>query len=345
MKAQQLWFVKPFDVAVQEEALPGLQPGQLLLKTRYSAISAGTEMLVYRGQLPADTTLDDSLAAYEGQSVEYPLQYGYACVCDIEAVGADVASHWVGKTVFAFMPHASHHLATLDAVIEVPKGIDAKQALFLANMETAVNLAQDGNPRLGERAIVLGQGIVGLLLSGVLAQFPLDSLAAVEALPGRRTLAQQAGVPSVFDPNNASAMAALHELLALTDPQGGGADVVFELTGSPEALNLAVDLCAYSGTVVVGSWYGSKRAETNLGERFHRNRINIVSSQVSSIAPELGGRWNKARRFAVAWDMISRTDPARLVSHCIPFAEAAEAYRLLDQQTEESMQVIFEYPE
>lgn len=168
MRARQLWFAEPRAVTIREQTLPAPGPQQVRLRTRYSAISAGTEMLVYRGQLPAGSTLDDSLSAYADQAVEYPLQYGYACVGDIEAVGAEVAQHWVGKTVFAFVPHASHHLCPLDAVIEVPDGINAKQALFLANMETAVNLAQDGNLRLGERAVVLGQGIVGLLLSSVL---------------------------------------------------------------------------------------------------------------------------------------------------------------------------------
>lgn len=342
MRARQLWFAEPRAVTIREQSLPAPGPQQVRLRTRYSAISAGTEMLVYRGQLPAGSTLDDSLSAYADKAVEYPLQYGYACVGDIEAVGAEVAQDWVGKTVFAFVPHASHHLCPLDAVIEVPDGINAKQALFLANMETAVNLAQDGNLRLGERAVVLGQGIVGLLLSSVLAQFPLGSLAAVEAMAGRRSLATQAGIPLVVDPGNASALAALRESLALGATHGG-ADVVFELTGAPEALNLALELCAYSGTIVVGSWYGNKRAELNLGERFHRNRINIVSSQVSSIAPVLSGRWNKARRFAVAWEWIARTDPSRLVSHCLPFDDAAKAYRLLDEAGADVEQVIFEY--
>jgi len=119
--------------------------------------------------------------------------------------------------------------------------------------------------------------------------------------------------------------------------------VVFELTGSPAALNLAVDLCAYSGRIVVGSWYGTKRAEINLGEKFHRNRLAIISSQVSTIAPELSGRWDKARRFSVAWDMIKKCQPAQLISHCVPFTKANEAYQLLADSPQDATQVIFDY--
>ena len=134
----------------------------------------------------------------------------------------------------------------------------------------------------------------------------------------------------------------MKEILRL-DHATGGADVVFELSGSPEALNLAVDLCGYDGRIVVGSWYGSKRAGINLGERFHRKRMAIVSSQVSTIAPELSGRWDKARRFSLAWEMMRKCRPAQFISHCLPFDSAAEAYRLLNDSPEAALQVIFDY--
>ncbi|MBT7227097.1 MAG: zinc-binding dehydrogenase [Gammaproteobacteria bacterium] len=342
MNARQLYFVKPQQVEIREQQLPSLQPGQVLIKNLYSGISAGTEMLVYRGQLPQDMTLDAGLAAFEQQKIDYPLQYGYACVGRIEQVGEGVDASCVGKTVFSFQPHASHHVCNIDSVIALPDGVDPKEAVFLANMETAVNLVQDGSPMLGERVLVLGQGIVGLLVSSVLAEFPLACLYAVESIEGRRALADQTGVQATFSPDSVADINSLHEKLRINEADGG-ADVVFELTGAPAALNLAVDHCAYSGRIVVGSWYGTKTAPINLGERFHRNRMTIVSSQVSSIAPRLSGRWDKARRFSVAWDMIKKCRPSRLISHCMPFAEAAQAYQLLDGAAQDTTQIIFDY--
>lgn len=342
MNSRQLYFVKPFQVEIRDQQLPPLPPDQVLVKSLYSGISAGTEMLVYRGQLPDDMALDESLAAFESQKTNYPLQYGYACVGRIEQVGKNIDVACIGKTVFSFLPHGSHHICTMDSVIPLPEDINPKEAVFLANMETAVNLVQDGNPGLGERALVLGQGIVGLLVSGVLSEFPLASLYSVESLDSRRTLSSRAGVHETFSPVCENDITTLKDKLKLHEARGG-ADVVFELTGSPAALNLAVDLCAYSGRIVVGSWYGTKRAEINLGEKFHRNRLAIISSQVSTIAPELSGRWDKARRFSVAWDMIKKCQPAQLISHCVPFTKANEAYQLLADSPQDATQVIFDY--
>ncbi len=342
MNTRQLWFVKPHQVEIREQQLPVLQSDQVLVRNLYSAISAGTEMLVYRGQLPAHMALDETLSALGQQKVSYPLPYGYACVGLIEAAGDGVAPDCVGKTVFSFQPHASHHVCTMDAVIPVPNGIDPMEAVFLANMETAVNLVQDGNPRVGERVVVLGQGIVGLLTSSVLAQFPLAGLYGVDSIADRRRLSGCCGVQAAFDPDSDSDIKMLQEKLKV-DESGGGADVVFELSGSPAALNMAVDLCAYSGRIVVGSWYGTRSAEINLGERFHRNRMTIVSSQVSTIAPELAGRWDKARRFSVAWDMIKTCSPAQFISHALPFEKAGEAYQLLDESPRDATQIIFDY--
>tara|TARA_B110000444_G_scaffold54417_1_gene50477 strand:+ start:821 stop:1855 length:1035 start_codon:yes stop_codon:yes gene_type:complete len=342
VKAQQLYFIEPRKLEIREQQLPPLQPDQVLIKNLYSAISAGTEMLVYRGQLPTEESLDESLAASETQTINYPVQYGYACVGRIEEAGKDVDADLLGKTVFSFQPHASHHVCTMDGVIQLPDGVDPKEAVFLANMETAVNLVQDANPCLGERVLVLGQGIVGLLVSSVLAEFPLAGLYAVDSIDSRRALAVQSGVQATFSPDVDSEIKTLQEKLHLNEVCGG-ADVVFELSGSPAALNLTVDLTAYSGRIVVGSWYGTKSAEINLGERFHRNRMTIVSSQVSTIAPELSGRWDKARRFSVAWDMIKKCQPARFISHSLPFAKASEAYRLLDESPQGCTQIIFDY--
>lgn len=342
MNARQLYFVEPHRVEIREQELPPLQVGQVLVANLNSAISAGTEMLLYRGQLPADMALDESLAAFGEQRVTYPTQYGYAVVGRIEAVGDGVDSDLLGKKVFSFQPHASHHICSMDSIMLLPDGMEPEQAVFFANMETAVNLVQDGKPRLGERVVVLGQGIVGLLTSAVLAEFPLDGLYGVDSIEGRRDRSLEAGVQAAFNPASSSDIDALRKRLKL-DEGYGGADVVFELTGTPAALDLAVALCAYSGRIVVGSWYGTKREQINLGERFHRNRMTIVSSQVSTISPELSGRWDKTRRFSVAWERISRCRPAKFVSHNFPFSEAAEAYRLLDESPQATTQVIFNY--
>ncbi len=340
--AQQLWFTEPFQVEVRQKELPAPGPEQALVRNLYSGISAGTELLVYRGQVPESMPLDANLSSLSDGAINYPLQYGYACVGRVEQIGQSVDNSWIGKTVFSFQPHASRFLGNVSELIPLPDDLDPQAAIFLANMETAVNIVLDASPQLGDRVVVLGQGILGLLVTGILSNFPLAALYVLDRIASRRAKGEQTGATAGFDPENPADIETLKAKLRLDQPRGG-ADIALELTGAPAALNLAVELCAYSGRVVVGSWYGSKTAELKLGERFHRNRIGIISSQVSSIEPELSGRWNKERRLSVAWDRIRKLQPEQFISHRLPLSNAAEAYHALDRVSNDALQIVFDY--
>jgi 2-desacetyl-2-hydroxyethyl bacteriochlorophyllide A dehydrogenase len=343
LNAKQLWFTKPCAVEIRQQPLRVLKPDEVLVRTLYSAISAGTEMLVYQGQVPSGMLLDAGIDTLKLEQ-SFPLQYGYAAVGQIEQSGTQVDSSWIGKRVFAFQPHASHFICTPTQLIVIPDQIDPLSAVFLANTETAVTLVLDGHPRLGEKVVVLGQGIVGLLVAAVLAQFPLEQLSVVDKISERRASARTLGANIAYNPESEIDMATLKRDLHV-GPDGSGADLVYELTGSPDAINLAIDLCGYSGRVVIGSWYGTRTAQLQLGGKFHRNRVKIMSSQVSTIAPELTGRWDKARRFETAWQMIEKIRPELLISHRIPFNSAAEAYQLLHRTPDQALQIVLEYQE
>jgi threonine dehydrogenase-like Zn-dependent dehydrogenase len=118
---------------------------------------------------------------------------------------------------------------------------------------------------------------------------------------------------------------------------------VIEISGNPSALDDAIALTIFSGRIVIGSWYGEKRAPIDLGGKFHRSRIKLISSQVSSISPELSGRWDKSRRFEVAWNALKRIQPEKWVTHKFPFDQATQAYQLLDGSPELALQIIFTY--
>jgi 2-desacetyl-2-hydroxyethyl bacteriochlorophyllide A dehydrogenase len=311
LKRQALTFIAPGQVAVIEEELPPPGPGQLLVHTRVSAISAGTELLAYRGQLPPELMLDETLPALAQGTFRYPFRYGYASVGEVIDVGAGVGREWIGRRVFSFQPHASAFAVGESDVFVVPEGVGWEAAALFASQETATNLVLDGRPQLGERVVVVGQGVVGLLTTALLARFPLQSLAAVDADPARAALARKFGAAGEAAP--------------------AGADLTFELTGSPAALDTAIALTGREGRVVVGSFYGGKRAPVDLGGHFHRGRLTLISSQVSHLSPALGGRWDRARRRDVAWSALGAVDSGALISHRFPLDRAAEAYRLLEQ--------------
>jgi threonine dehydrogenase-like Zn-dependent dehydrogenase len=154
--------------------------------------------------------------------------------------------------------------------------------------------------------------------------------------PLRRKASLELGVTESFDPETVPA----NHLSAYAQKRF---DLTFELSGSPAALNDAIALTAFSGRVVIGSWYGEKRAEIDLGGAFHRSRLRLISSQVSTIAPELRGRWDKPRRFGVAWEALKRIQPQKWITHRFPVEEADQAYQLLDENPQETIQVLITY--
>jgi len=336
-KARTLYFTAPRQIEVRETSLPALKEKEVLVETICSAISAGTEMLVYRGQFPHIADVHDNVSS----DLNYPLAYGYACVGKVMEIGKSVNAAWLNGMVFGFQPHSSHFISKTESLLPVPHSLKAETASFLPGMETAVNLAQDGAPILGERALVLGQGVVGLLTASLLSEFPLESLVTVDRYELRR---QALNVREAIIKHHASLDSSTEDFREQArELLEGGADLTFELSGSPSALNDAVALTTFSGRIVIGSWYGQKRAEIDLGGAFHRSRIKLISSQVSTIAPELSARWDKARRFEVAWEALERIRPEKWITHRISLNEADMAYQLLDENPQETIQVIFEY--
>ena len=356
VKRRAVLFTAPGMVEVRTEEMAPPQEDELLIETVVSAISAGTEMLFYRGQVPAGMSADSTIEGLT-EEVSYPLKYGYACVgriCEAarpptrqeETAGADGQIDAAGKEdcryYFAFHPHESHFCASPQALLPVPAGMAPAQAALLPNAETAVNLVMDGAPLVGERVLVMGLGIVGLLTTALLAQFPLSALIAVDPLPQRRRIAQRLGASQTIDPGGGDGAEGLREALAGAGEQHG-ADLIYELSGQPPALDAAVSAAGFDSRIVIGSWYGTKAAALQLGGSFHRNRVRLISSQVSTVAPHLRGRWTKARRMESAWQLLAKLPAEDLISHRFPLEQAAAAYSLIDNCPEQTLQVILNY--
>ena len=342
MESQSLFFVAPHQVEVREEGLPALQAGQVLVRTACSAISPGTEMLLYRGEFPEGLPLDEKIDVLSSEFA-YPLKYGYATVGEVISLGQGIDQSWLGRQVFAFQPHASRFISAIDQLLLVPQDFSLDDAVFLPNMETAVNFILDGAPLIGEQVAVLGQGIVGLLTTALLTQFPLASLVTVDRFALRRHASAELGASTSLDPGDPGFLEAARRSLQV-DRQYAGADLVFELSGSPAALDQAIALCGFNGRVLIGSWYGSKRSELSLGGHFHRSRIQLISSQVSTLMPHLSARWDRARRFDLAWEMLRVFKPSHWITQRFPITQARQAYQLIDKNAEETIQVVFTYP-
>jgi threonine dehydrogenase-like Zn-dependent dehydrogenase len=341
MERQALYFTAPGQVALKGETIPSPAYGQVLVRTIISAISPGTELLVYRGLAPTDLAKDATITALSGD-FSFPLKYGYAAVGQVMKLGRGVAPEWEGRLVFAFHPHESHFLATPDELLGLPGDLTPEAAVFFPNMETAVTFLLDGQPLIGEQVAIFGQGIVGLLLTALLSRWPLSSLVTLDLYPRRRQLSEELGAHLSLDPSAPDAMARLAAGLQGSGPYPG-ADLSYEISGNPAALDQAIAATGFSGRVVIGSWYGLRRSDLNLGGRFHRSRVQLIGSQVSSIAPEHTGRWNNTRRYHATWQMLAQVQPARFITQRFPLEQAARAYELIDRHPEDAIQVILTY--
>ncbi len=321
MKARELWFTAPGQVEIREHFLPEPSVDETLILTELCGVSAGTESLVWQGQFPEGILLDEGIPALKRPS-GYPCPYGYNLIGKLP--GNE-------NLILVFHPHSDAAVVRKDSLIELPLGWSPELAVLLPNAETAVNLILDGAPLAGERIIVFGLGIVGLLASAMLARFPLESLTLVDPDSGRRNRARTLPGVSVLSPD---------ELMAKTEADR--ADLVFELSGNPRALQGAIDSAGYSARILVGSWYGTKPVTLDLGSDFHRKRLSIISSQVSTIAPVLRGRWNHRRRMNLAMKWLADVGNPKWITHRFPFENAADAYRLIEANSEDWLQVVLE---
>jgi threonine dehydrogenase-like Zn-dependent dehydrogenase len=343
-------FVSPGKVSVAwlpPEGSVQLGPLDVLVRTTVSAVSSGTELLVYRGQMPDDVPADAVLTGQSGEQAakpfSYPSSYGYANVGKVVAVGSDVRSDVVcpGATVFAFREHASWYVAPLDDVMVVPDHVDPVDAVFMPNVETAVSLAMDAAPLPGDNVAVIGQGIVGMLVVAVLKLcYGKANVVAIDVNEDRLSVSKSSVRPDATL-SGYEVRSKLQEELLPGDT--GGVDVSIDVTGSGSGLDLAIQVTRDGGRVVIGSWFGSKVVQLRqLGGRFHRSHISLVASQVSSLPPWLTPRWDKARRFRLVWRLVQDITPSkRFPVKVFHIQCAAAAYRELDQG--QVLQALFRY--
>ena len=320
---------------LREETVPSPGPGEVRVETIASAVSAGTEMLVYRGEVPQDLPLD--LPTLRG-SYAFPIKYGYAVAGRVLDTGSNAGHLYPGDPVFVHHPHQEVFVVPATMLVRLPDDLDPLLGVFAANLETALNVVHDTPLSLGETALVLGAGVVGLLVARLLKLAGAGAVLVVDPLERRRKLALAAGADGAFGPEGANG-----RVMDLTG--GRGVDVAVEVSGSGAALQAAIEAVATEGTVVVASWYGTRPIALDLGGRFHRGRVSLRSSQVGRLNPELQPRWDRERRTETVIGLLDRLDLRDLISHCLPFGRAPEAYRLLDQRPEEAVQVVFSYEE
>ncbi len=331
---EAVWFGGPQRVEIRQEPAASVGPDDVRVRSLVSGVSAGSELLVYRGIAPSE--LPPDLPTARGD-FGFPIKFAYASVGRVIEVGSRVAQLAIDDLVFVHHPHQTEYVVPADFPIRLPEGLPADVGVFAANLETAVTVVLDAHPRLGEAVLVTGQGVVGLLITMLLRRAGATPIVTADLHERRRAASATAGAHHALGVD----VALVDAVLELTDRRG--ADVAVEVSGSPAALQACIDAAAFGGTVVVASWYGTRDVSLNLGARFHRRRLRVVGSQVSTLDPALAPRWDRARRTALVSALLNELPLHGLITHRFPLDQAAAAYELLDGSPGECLQVVLDY--
>jgi 2-desacetyl-2-hydroxyethyl bacteriochlorophyllide A dehydrogenase len=315
-RARAVRFVAPCSVDLADVDVPEPTVGEVLIRAEFSGISGGTEMLAYRGELDTSIPRDETLGGLAG-SFEYPFTYGYSAVGTVEASQTDLGE---GERVFAFHPHQTRFVVSARDVVPIDD-CDPRAATLFPLVETALQISLDTGIRHREIAAVVGLGPIGILTAILLTRSGAVVVGS-DPRPWRREVAESCGLEAVEPEELGDAVRAT--------TRGRGADFIVEATGNPEALAESLGILSAEGVAIVASWYGLKPVTLPLGAEFHRLRLEIRSSQVSTIGHR-AVRWDRGRRLETTQALLAELPLSFLASHTFPLERAPEAYAAIDR--------------
>jgi threonine dehydrogenase-like Zn-dependent dehydrogenase len=293
LRARAFWATAPGTGEIREEILPIPSGDQVLVRTLASGISRGTERLVLEGHVP-ESQWAAMRAPMQAGDFPFPVKYGYA------AVGTLANS----QRVFCLHPHQDVFLAPLHMCIPVPDAVTDHRAVLAANMETALNILWDARPVIGERVLVIGGGVVGLLSAWLLGRMPGTSVTVVDTDPVRRDVVEQLGIR-----------------FALPGDAPGEQELIVHASASAAGLKRALECAAFEARILEASWHGDREVALPLGEAFHAKRLQLLSTQVGAVSPAMRGRRTHGERMALALSLLAEPVLDALCGPVLPFEE------------------------
>jgi hypothetical protein len=281
--ARAFWIVEPGRGEIRDEIVAEPAADEVGIRTLYSAISRGTEALVFAGRVPASEH-QRMRAPFQVGDFPAPIKYGYANVGVVEHGPQSLQA----KTVFTLYPHQTRYVVPVSSAHALPDGVPPARAVLAANLETAINGLWDARPQAGDRITVIGAGTVGCLVAWIAGRMPACQVELVDVNAARAPVASALGVRFVSP-------------AAATE----NADVVIHASGSAAGLDLALRLAGFEATIVEMSWYGDQAVPVALGEGFHARRLTLRSSQVGHVSATQRARWDARRRMQLALSMLT----------------------------------------
>lgn len=287
----------------------------------WSGISRGTERLISNGNVPPSEFERMRCPAQEGD-FPFPVKYGYCAVGMVE----DGPGTLVGQTVFALHPHQERFVVPVASLTPVPDNVPARRATLAANMETALNAHWDAGSGPGDRIVVVGGGVLGLLVAYLAAGLAGTEVTLVDVDPSRAALAHAFGCQFAM-PGNAPV----------------DADIVFHASASAAGLKTALAAAGFEARIIELSWYGEGEIAAPLGGAFHSRRLQLISSQVGHVSASRRARWDYGRRLKTALGLLADDRLDTLITDEIAFDEAPVRLPALFASGSRSLTAILRY--
>lgn len=321
-------------LAFEDLPINPLGNDEVRIRTLFSGISAGTELSQYRGTSPfMHRQWDPTNRVFrdaETPSWTFPVRnLGYEEAGEIVEVGSAVTAVRIGDRVFGTWGHRSMHvMAEADAAARlIPARADPRIGIFSHIGAVALNGVHDARIRMGDLVVVFGLGVPGQIVLQA-ARASGATVVGVDPVASRRAMAEKLGADRTLDPTAAPVSDVIK-----TESGGRGADICIEVSGAPPALAEAMRTVAYASRVVAMGFFQGEARGLHLGDEFHHNRIELISSQISGVAPDASHRWSKLRLWqtAVRLQHEGRLNLLSLITDTVPFTEAPALFARLDK--------------
>lgn len=293
--SEALWYAGPGRAEIRPQRLDAPSAETVRVRSMFSAVSRGTERLVFSGRVPP-SEFGRMRAPFMEGAFPFPVKYGYASVGTVEHGQLD------GQTVFALHPHQTRFDVPADAVIPLPNGLPPQRAVLAANMETALNAIWDATLAPDERVAVVGAGVVGTLVAFLCRKLHGADVTLIDVDPARGRNAGEIGIA-----------------FASPDEAAGDRSVVFHTSATAAGLSTALRLAAFEARIVELSWYGDGDVPVPLGAAFHSQRLRLISSQVGAVAPSHRANWTHRSRLAKAMELLDDPRLDALLSPAVDF--------------------------
>lgn len=366
---QILQSLKSGQIELAEVPAPAVGAGSLLIRTRASLISAGTErMLIDFGranwldkarqqpdkvrQVLDKVRTDGLVPTIEAvrNKLDQPLPLGYCNVGEVIAVGAGVQGFAVGDRVASNGKHAE--IVSVPAILcaRIPDAVEDESAAFTVVGAIGLQGMRLAQPTLGESFVVMGLGLIGLLTVQLLMANGCRVL-GIDLDPHKLAQARALGADTVDVPGGEDVLAAAERF-----SRGRGVDgVLLTLsTDSAEPVHQAAQMCRQRGRIVLVGVTGLELSRADFYEKelsfqvscsYGPGRYDPVYEDKGQDYPFGFVRWTQQRNFEAVLDMIAtgRIAPRDLISHRFELAQSHAAYELIAGRAP-SLGVLLQYP-